>query len=104
MATLFDRLGRSTPTETAAGQQRRNTKAITRGVQEANARAFLLDALRNGPVPAAIIKELGTARGFNPKSFCAQAANTRRFFQIGQCNTSCSLLAGVSKAKVFRGR
>jgi hypothetical protein len=23
---------------------------------------------------------------------------------IGQCNTSCSLLAGVSKAKVFRGR
>jgi hypothetical protein len=27
-----------------------------------------------------------------------------RVSSIGQCNTSCSLLAGVSKAKVFRGR
>ena len=28
----------------------------------------------------------------------------QRVSSIGQCNTSCSLLAGVSKAKVFRGR
>jgi hypothetical protein len=65
VADIFKRLGRSTPTETAAEQQRRKTKSITRGVQEANARTFLMDALANGPVPAAIIKELGTARGFN---------------------------------------
>jgi hypothetical protein len=65
VVNLFERLGRSPTTETAAEQQRRKTKSIARGVQEANARAFLLDTLRNGPVPATIIKELGTARGFN---------------------------------------
>jgi hypothetical protein len=67
VATLFERLGRSTPTETAGEQQRRKTKSIARGIQETNARAFLIDVLTNGPVPAAIIKELGAARGFNTK-------------------------------------
>ena len=32
------------------------------------------------------------------------SGRSRGVSSIGQCNTSCSLLAGVSKAKVFRGR
>lgn len=64
---IFSRLAkkRSPATETAIEQQRRKTKAIARGIQETSARTFLMDVLANGPVPAAIIKELGGARGFN---------------------------------------
>ena len=35
---------------------------------------------------------------------CPLHGRFRGVSSIGQCNTSCSLLAGVSKAKVFRGR
>ena len=35
---------------------------------------------------------------------CPPHGRFRGVSSIGQCNTSCSLLAGVSKAKVFRGR
>jgi hypothetical protein len=67
MANLFDRLTqrRAPTTETAIQQQRRKTRAIARGIQETSTRTFLTDALANGPVPAAIIRELGTARGLN---------------------------------------
>jgi hypothetical protein len=40
---------------------------------------------------------LGSRRGLPDVRFALVSS-------IGQCNTSCSLLAGVSKAKVFRGR
>ena len=67
MGSLFDRLKGERPptTERALEQQRKGANIVARGVRETNARVFLLDALQNGPVPAAIIKELGTARGFN---------------------------------------
>lgn len=35
--------------------------------QAANARAFLLDVLANGPMQTTIIEELGAARGFNSR-------------------------------------
>ena len=65
MANLFDRLGKPPTTETAIQQQRRKTRAIARGIQETGTRTFLINTLANGPVSAAIIKELGAARGLN---------------------------------------
>jgi hypothetical protein len=65
---LFERLGKGQPQpEEAIEQQRKGAKRVARGIQAANARAFLMDVLANGPVPAIIIKELGAARGFNAK-------------------------------------
>ena len=56
--------------ETGIEQQRRKTKAIARGIQETNARTFLLGALANGPVWAAVIQELGAPRAVSTKNNC----------------------------------
>ena len=66
MADIFSRLNQRPPEE-AAKQQRRNLNSIARGAQEANARAFLLTVLATGPMPAAIVAELGRARKFNTR-------------------------------------
>ena len=70
--------------------------------------------LRRGDIEAALDLE-HYAQALRKRAWRAQlvvhevpaAPNNDRFqgvSSIGQCNTSCSLLAGVSKAKVFRGR
>ena len=64
---IFNRLAQGRPPsgKKTTDQRRRNADRIARGIQETNAKVFLMDALQNGPVPAAIIKELGAARGFD---------------------------------------
>ena len=71
---------------------------------------FTLDDLRGGnkttcrlgdPAAAAVLRDVGLGRG--PIS-TPQMPVFAVCGSTGQCNTACSLSAGVSKPKVFRGR
>jgi hypothetical protein len=69
VATLFERLAqeRLSPTEEPVKQSRKNADLVSRWKQKTAAEAFLTDVLANGPMPTAIIEELGAARKFNKK-------------------------------------
>ena len=54
-------------TEEPVKQSRKNADLVSRWKQKTEAEAFLTDVLANGPMPTAIIEELGAARKFNKK-------------------------------------
>ena len=75
MANLFDRLGKGQPQpEEAIKQHAKNTERVARGIQETNARAFLMDVLANGPVPAASSKNSVQRAGSTQASFGAPSS------------------------------
>ena len=67
VADIFERLAkeRRPTTEEAIKQQRKSADLVSRWKQKTEAEAFLMDVLANGPMPTAIIEELGAARKFS---------------------------------------
>ena len=64
---IFERLakGKPLPTEEPAMQPRRRADLVSRWKQKTEAETFLRNILADGPMPAAIIEELGAARKFS---------------------------------------
>ena len=64
---IFERLakGKPLPTEEPAKQPRRRADLVSRWKQKTEAETFLRNILADGPMPAAIIEELGAARKFS---------------------------------------
>jgi hypothetical protein len=67
VADIFERLAKGRPptTEEAIKQQRKSADLVSRWKQKTEAEAFLMDVLANGPLPTAIIEELGATRKFS---------------------------------------
>ena len=80
MVSLFERLdkGRPPPIEKAIKQPRRS----------ADRRTFLLDMLANGPIPATLVEERGTAHGFTRKQlrYVREQMNIEAFKEVGRLN------------------
>ena len=64
---IFERLakGKPLPTEEPVKQSRKRADLVARWKQKTEAETFLMNILADGPMPAAIIEELGAARKFS---------------------------------------
>jgi hypothetical protein len=67
-------------------QQHNGANLVSRWVQGANIKTFLMDILANGPVPATLVEERGAAHGFSKKQlYCArEQMNIASFKEVGK--------------------
>jgi hypothetical protein len=69
VVNLFERLAQGQPQQAkeTTKQQLKNTDRVSRWKRKTDAEIFLTDVLANGPMPTAVIEELGAARRFSKK-------------------------------------
>jgi hypothetical protein len=66
VVSLFERLAKERPpAQETVKQPRKSADLVARWKQKTETEAFLMNVLANGPMPTAIIEELGATRKFN---------------------------------------